>query len=88
MTVADTPPQGIFGYLLAARHLTFRPNGVVAWIEGTTVEQRHRRFGIDHRGGERIFHGCAGFDLERLAYAFRCRHGIDPQPRPTAVPGR
>jgi len=48
-------------------------------------------FGIHDDTDEAVFTGCAGFGLERLAYAFLCRHGLDPanwpaQMRPTATP--
>ncbi|MFE6665141.1 hypothetical protein ACFVFH_16485 [Streptomyces sp. NPDC057697] len=44
-----------------------------------------RSFGIDGAGGEPVFTGCAGFGLERFAYAFLCRHGLDPAHWPRAV---
>ncbi len=34
---------------------------------------------------EAVFTGCAGFGLERLAYAFLCRHGLDPDGWPATV---
>ncbi|MEJ8672691.1 hypothetical protein WKI71_43220 [Streptomyces sp. MS1.AVA.1] len=44
-----------------------------------------RSFGILDAVGEPVFTGCAGFGLERLAFAFLCRHGVDPEGWPTAV---
>lgn len=34
-------------------------------------------FKFTHSGGEEMFTGCAGFGLERLAYAFLCQYGLD-----------
>ncbi|MGI5230230.1 hypothetical protein [Actinoallomurus sp. CA-142502] len=51
----------------------------------------HERFFGESYGiglpGERgaAFTACAGFGLERLAYAFLCRHGLDPACWPEAV---
>jgi len=45
-----------------------------------------RQFDIQHAGGGPIQSGCVGFGLERLAYAFVCRHGVNPQHWPPAVP--
>lgn len=42
-------------------------------------------FGILDAAGAPVFSGCAGFGLERLAYAFLCRHGADPARWPAAV---
>lgn len=44
-----------------------------------------RSFGIGDEAGEPVFTGCAGFGLERFAYAFLCRHGLDPQNWPGSV---
>lgn len=44
-----------------------------------------RSFGIGGETGEPVFTGCAGFGLERFAYAFLCRHGVDPEHWPDAV---
>jgi seryl-tRNA synthetase len=44
-----------------------------------------KSFGIGGAGGEPVFTGCAGFGLERFAYAFLCRHGLDPARWPEAV---
>ncbi|MEV5409724.1 hypothetical protein AB0K60_12915 [Thermopolyspora sp. NPDC052614] len=44
-------------------------------------------FGIQDEAGEPVFTGCAGFGLERLAYAFLCRHGLDAANWPDAVAG-
>ncbi|MFK4212997.1 hypothetical protein [Streptomyces sp. NPDC030920] len=44
-----------------------------------------RSFGIGGAKGEPVFTGCAGFGLERFAYAFLCRHGLDPAHWPDAV---
>ena len=44
-----------------------------------------RSFGIGGEAGEPVFTGCAGFGLERFAYAFLCRHGLDPEHWPDAV---
>ena len=44
-----------------------------------------RAFGILDGADEPVFTGCAGFGLERLAYAFLCRHGTDPRGWPAAV---
>ncbi|MFJ3901482.1 hypothetical protein [Streptomyces sp. NPDC090025] len=44
-----------------------------------------RSFGIGDEAGEPVFTGCAGFGLERFAYAFLCRHGLDPRSWPDAV---
>ncbi|MDF3142967.1 MULTISPECIES: hypothetical protein [unclassified Streptomyces] len=42
-------------------------------------------FGIRGGTGEPVFTGCAGFGLERLAYAFLCRHGVEPEGWPAHV---
>ncbi|WP_330343215.1 hypothetical protein [Streptomyces sp. NBC_00557] len=42
-------------------------------------------FGITDDADEPVFTGCAGFGLERLAYAFLCRHGLDPAGWPEDV---
>jgi seryl-tRNA synthetase len=44
-----------------------------------------RSFRISGETGEPVFTGCAGFGLERFAYAFLCQHGIDPGDWPAAV---
>ncbi|MET7359185.1 hypothetical protein ABZS76_12110 [Streptomyces sp. NPDC005562] len=44
-----------------------------------------RSFGIAGETGEPVFTGCAGFGLERFAYAFLCRHGLDPANWPASV---
>lgn len=44
-------------------------------------------FGIRDAAGEPVFTGCAGFGLERLAYAFLCRYGLDPAAWPDALAG-
>lgn len=35
-------------------------------------------FGITTSGGTPAYSGCIGIGLERIAYAFLCRHGVDP----------
>ncbi len=43
-------------------------------------------FGITSPGGEGLVHtACAGFGLERFAYAFLCQHGLDPSGWPREV---
>jgi seryl-tRNA synthetase len=43
-------------------------------------------FGIASAGGEGLVHtACAGFGLERFAYAFLCQHGVDPSGWPGEV---
>jgi seryl-tRNA synthetase len=43
-------------------------------------------FGITSAGGEGPVHtACAGFGLERFAYAFLCQHGLDPSGWPREV---
>ncbi|MGW1895273.1 hypothetical protein ACWCP6_34280 [Streptomyces sp. NPDC002004] len=42
-------------------------------------------FGIRADTDEAVFSGCAGFGLERFAYAFLCRHGVDPAGWPAHV---
>lgn len=42
-------------------------------------------FRISGETGDPVFTGCAGFGLERFAYAFLCRHGLDPGSWPAAV---
>jgi hypothetical protein len=37
-----------------------------------------KAFGITTPDGEPAYSGCIGIGLERIAYAFLCRHGIDP----------
>lgn len=37
-----------------------------------------KAFGITTPDGEPAYSGCIGVGLERIAYAFVCRHGIDP----------
>ncbi|MFF1832862.1 hypothetical protein ACFVXE_01385 [Streptomyces sp. NPDC058231] len=44
-----------------------------------------KSFGIRSSTDEAVFTGCAGFGLERFAYAFLCRHGVDPADWPAAV---
>lgn len=45
-------------------------------------------FGIRLPGGEIAYSGCVGFGLERLAYAFVCRHGLDPGGWPRSLTTR
>jgi hypothetical protein len=42
-------------------------------------------FSIAQQGGSPAVTGCVGFGLERLAYAFICQHGLDPQSWPEPV---
>ncbi len=35
--------------------------------------------------GEAVYTGCAGYGLERFAYAFLCQHGLDPRGWPQEV---
>lgn len=42
-------------------------------------------FGIRLPDGELAYSGCVGFGLERLAYAFVCRHGLDPGGWPSSL---
>jgi seryl-tRNA synthetase len=42
-------------------------------------------FGIRGADGEPAYTACAGFGLERLAYAFLCRHGVEPEGWPAAI---
>jgi len=44
--VAELPDDGVVGYLLANRHLTFASNGVVCRVEEVAVRPSHRRQGI------------------------------------------
>ncbi|MFF3411787.1 hypothetical protein ACFYW8_37605 [Streptomyces sp. NPDC002742] len=44
-----------------------------------------KSFGICVDGERPVFTGCAGFGLERLAYAFLCRHGVGPARWPAHV---
>jgi seryl-tRNA synthetase len=44
-----------------------------------------RRFAISFPDGRAVTSGCAGFGLERWAYAFACRHGIDERLWPEEV---
>ncbi|MGW1433152.1 hypothetical protein ACWD6K_31595 [Streptomyces sp. NPDC002431] len=44
-----------------------------------------KSFGIRDAGGRPVFTGCTGFGLERLTYAFLCRHGADPARWPSHV---
>jgi GNAT superfamily N-acetyltransferase len=44
--VAERPPVGVVGYLLASTHLTFLANGPVAWVEEVMVDDRARRGGV------------------------------------------
>ncbi|MEV0124001.1 hypothetical protein AB0I16_21140 [Streptomyces sp. NPDC050703] len=44
-----------------------------------------RSFGIRDADERPVFTGCAGFGLERLTYAFLCRHGTDPARWPAHV---
>jgi seryl-tRNA synthetase len=39
-------------------------------------------FGITTSGGAPAHSGCVGIGMERIAYAFLCRHGIDPSDWP------
>ena len=39
-------------------------------------------FGITTPGGQPAYSGCIGIGLERIAYAFLCRHGLDPSDWP------
>lgn len=41
-------------------------------------------FGIESNG-QAAYTACAGFGLERLAYAFLCRHGLEPERWPDRV---
>ncbi|MDY7090637.1 MAG: hypothetical protein SYR96_36795 [Actinomycetota bacterium] len=45
-------------------------------------------FGITVPGDGHVHTGCVGFGLERLAYAFLCRHGVDPAAWPDLTPPR
>ncbi|WP_229074960.1 hypothetical protein [Actinoplanes sp. DH11] len=42
-------------------------------------------FGIRCAADEPAFTSCAGFGLERLTYAFLCRHGVEPAGWPAAL---
>lgn len=42
-------------------------------------------FGIRSNGGSTAQTACAGFGLERLAFAFLCQHGLDPRGWPREV---
>ncbi|MEV6946649.1 hypothetical protein AB0N07_32715 [Streptomyces sp. NPDC051172] len=44
-----------------------------------------KSFDIRVEGERPVFTGCAGFGLERLAYAFLCRHGVSPALWPAHV---
>lgn len=44
-------------------------------VHGTTLAEA---FGITGPGDDPVHTGCVAFGLERLAYAFACRHGLDP----------
>lgn len=44
-----------------------------------------KSFGIRDADERPVFTGCAGFGLERLTYAFLCRHGVDPAHWPAPV---
>jgi GNAT superfamily N-acetyltransferase len=44
--VAELPDDGVVGYLLANRHLTFASSGVVCRVEEVAVLPSHRRQGI------------------------------------------
>ncbi|MFD7491073.1 hypothetical protein ACFV8T_01400 [Streptomyces sp. NPDC059832] len=44
-----------------------------------------KSFGIRDADERPVFTGCAGFGLERLTYAFLCRHGADPARWPAHV---
>jgi seryl-tRNA synthetase len=44
-----------------------------------------RSFGISAADGAAVYTACAGFGLERFAYAFLCRHGLDPSRWPADV---
>ncbi|AKN16609.1 GCN5-like N-acetyltransferase [Mycobacterium haemophilum DSM 44634] len=46
--VADSPTQGVVGYVLTSHHPTLFANGPVAWVEELIVDQRAR-----HRGAGR-----------------------------------
>jgi GNAT superfamily N-acetyltransferase len=47
--VAEAPPLGVVGYLVANWHLTFLANGPVAWVEEVMVDERVRRDGHGSR---------------------------------------
>ncbi|MFI0908774.1 hypothetical protein ACH4TE_35480 [Streptomyces sioyaensis] len=42
-------------------------------------------FGITRPEGDTVHTGCLGIGLERLAYAFVCRHGLDPARWPDSL---
>ncbi|WP_435244768.1 hypothetical protein [Streptomyces sioyaensis] len=42
-------------------------------------------FGISHTDDIPAYTGCAGIGLERITYAFLCRHGLDPEQWPAAA---
>lgn len=44
--VAETPPVGVVGYLLAHTHGTFLANGPVTWVEEVMVAPQTRRTGV------------------------------------------
>ncbi len=44
-----------------------------------------RAFGLTHAAGVPAYTGCAGFGLERFAYAFLCQHGATPRDWPEPV---
>jgi GNAT superfamily N-acetyltransferase len=52
LLIAELPPLGVVGYLLANSHRTFLANGPVAWVEEVMVDQRSRRAGV----GRRLMH--------------------------------
>jgi GNAT superfamily N-acetyltransferase len=45
LLVADSPTQGVVGYVLASYHMTFFANGPVTWVEELIVDQQVRRGG-------------------------------------------
>jgi GNAT superfamily N-acetyltransferase len=46
LLVADSPPQGVVGYVLASHHMTLFANGPVGWVEELVVDQRARNRGV------------------------------------------
>jgi hypothetical protein len=52
----------------------------------------HERFFADSfrigSGADHVHTACVGFGLERLTYAFLCRHGLDPARWPEVSTGR
>ncbi|KAA9373311.1 hypothetical protein F5972_35910 [Microbispora cellulosiformans] len=85
---SETSPQTISQRMLALKYELRLPVASDRTVAAGSFNFHERlftdSFDIRHVDGIPAYTGCAGFGLERLAYAFLCQHGVAPKgwPRP------